>query len=69
MSVAVAVGCGLMRGARDTNNVTERVMGKDNIRHKTLRGYKSVEGMMNELWLTQRVWGDPSKDLGEVLAA
>ena len=49
-----------MRGARDTNNVTERVIGRSKIRYKTLRGRKSVEGMMNALWLTQRVWESPA---------
>ena len=48
-----------MRGACDTNNVTERVIGRSKIRYKTTRGYESVDGMMNGLWLTQRVWGSP----------
>ena len=29
-----------MRGVCDTNNVTERVIGRSKIRYKTLRGYK-----------------------------
>ena len=40
-----------MSGTRDTNNVTERVIGKRKIRYNTMRDYKSVEGMMNGLWL------------------
>ena len=44
-----------MRGVCDTNNATERVIGRSKIRYKTIRGYKSIEGMMNGLWLTQRV--------------
>ena len=41
-----------MRGVCDTNNATERVIGGSEIRHKTIRGYKGMEGMMNWLWLT-----------------
>lgn len=58
-----------MRGARDTNNVTERVIGGSEIRYKTMRGYKSVAGMMNGLWLTRRVWGEAGMDKGDLLAA
>ena len=58
-----------MRGARDTNNITERVIGMSKIRYKTLRGYKSVDGTMNGLWLTQRVWGECGMDMDEPLAA
>ena len=38
-----------------TNNCTERTIGRSKIRYKTVRGYKSKEGMMNGLALTQ--WG------------
>ena len=58
-----------MRGARDTNNITARVIGRSKIRYKTIRGYKSVVGMMNGLWLTQRVWGESGIDMSEPLAA
>ena len=58
-----------MRGVCDTNNVTERVMGRSKIRSKTTRGYKSIDGMMNGLWLTQWIWGEPGLDMGELLAA
>lgn len=44
-----------MRGARDTNNVTERVIGRSKMRYKTMRGYKNLEELMNGLWLTQQV--------------
>ena len=54
---------------RDTNNVTERVIVRSKIRYKTMRGYKSVEGMMNGLWWRQRVWGERGMDMGERLAA
>lgn len=47
-----------MRGVCDTNNVTEQVIRRSKIRYKTIRGYKSVEGMINGLWLTQRIWGE-----------
>ena len=58
-----------MRGVCDTNNVTERVIGKSKIRYKTIRGYKSEDGMMTGLWLTQLVWGESGMDMGELLAA
>ena len=58
-----------MRGARDMNNVAERVIGGSKIRYKTMRGYKSIAGMMNGLWLTQRVWGEAGMDMGEPVAA
>ena len=38
-----------MRGVCDTNNVTERVIGRSKIRYKTMWSYKSVVGMMNGL--------------------
>ena len=56
-----------MRGACDTNNAPMRVMGGSKIRYKTIRGYKSVEGMMNGLWLTQLIWGESGMDMGEPL--
>ena len=72
-------GCGIlhkhgevpkrMRGVCDTNNVTERAIGKSKIRYKTMRDYKSVEGMMNGLWLTQRVWGESGIGIGDPLVA
>ena len=58
-----------MRRLCYTNNVTERVIGRSKIRHKMIRGCKSVEGMMNGLWLTQRVWGDSALDMGKPLVA
>ena len=58
-----------MRGVCDTNNVTERVIGKSKIRYKTIRAYKSIDGMMNGLWLTQWIWGESGMDMGELLAA
>ena len=58
-----------MRGVRDTNNVPERVIDRSKIRYKTIRGYKSVDGMMNGLWLTQRVWERSCMDVGKPLDA
>lgn len=43
-----------------------RVIGWIKIRYKTLRACKSIEGMMNGLWLTQRVWGESRMDMGEL---
>ena len=58
-----------MRGVRDTNNVTERVICKSKIRYKMTRGYMSIAGMMSGLWLTQRIWGESGMDMRELLAA
>ena len=58
-----------MRGVCDTNNVTERVIGGSKIRYKTTKGYESIGGMMNGLWLTQRIWGESGMDMGYLLAA
>ena len=57
-------------GMPQTNNCTERTIGRSKIRYKTVRGYKSEEGMMNGLRLTQWVWsGRDGLDLGELVAA
>ena len=58
-----------VRGLPETNNCTERVIGRSKIRYKTVRGYKSVSGMMNGLGLTQWVWsGEDGLDLSELMA-
>lgn len=36
-----------------TNNVTERAIGRSKVRYKTVRGFKSQEGMLNLFALTQ----------------
>lgn len=36
-----------------TNNATERAIGRSKIRYKTLRGYKSMTGMLNGVHFTQ----------------
>ena len=57
-------------GMPQTNNCTERAIGRSKIRYKTVRGYKSIDGMMNGLGLTQWVWsGKEGQNLGELLAA
>lgn len=43
-------------GVPQTNNRTEQGIGRSKIRYKTLRGYKSLAGMMNGVRLTQWVW-------------
>lgn len=58
------------RGLPETNNCTERVIGRSKIRYKTVRGYKSIEGMMNGLRLTQWVWsGEDGLSVGELVNA
>ncbi len=59
-----------VRGMPQTNNCTERTIGRSKIRYKTTRGYKSEAGMMNGLGLTQWAWsGQEGLDLGELVAA
>ena len=36
-----------------TNNASERAIGKSKVRYKSMRGYKSMEGMSNGVVLTQ----------------
>ena len=58
-----------VRGMPQTNNCTERTIGRSKIRYRTVRGYKSEEGMMNGLGLTQWIWsGQEGLDLGELIA-
>lgn len=58
-----------VRGMPQTNNCTERTIGRSKIRYRTVRGYKSEEGMMNGLGLTQWVWsGMDELDLGDLIA-
>ena len=40
-----------------TNNASERAIGKSKVRYKTMRGYKSEEGMSNAIALTQWLYG------------
>ena len=58
-----------VKGLPETNNCTERVIGRSKVRYKTIRGYKSVDGMLNGLWLTQWVWsGDDGLSLSGLVA-
>jgi hypothetical protein len=54
-----------------TNNASERSIGRSKVRYKTMRGYKSVEGMSNGVVLTQWLYsGEDEHDLlAEVIAA
>ncbi len=47
-----------------TNNVTERAIGRGKVRYKTVRGFKSEEGMLNLFALTQWLYtSQPLHDL------
>ncbi len=57
-------------GLDGTNNASERAIGKSKVRYKTMRGYKSLEGMSNGIVLTQWLYsGEDEHDLAEVMAA
>jgi hypothetical protein len=59
-------------GLDGTNNASERSIGKKSkVRYKTMRGYKSVEGMSNGIALTQWLYSgeDEVHDLGKEMAA
>ncbi len=57
-------------GLDGTNNASERSIGRSKVRYKTMRGYKSVEGMMNGIALTQWLYsGEGEHDLGREMAA
>ncbi len=54
-----------------TNNASERAIGRSKIRYKTMRGYKSDEGMSNGIVLTQWLYNgeDEVHDLAKVMVA
>ncbi len=53
-----------------TDNACERSIGKSKVRYKTTRGYKSTEGMINGIALTQWIYnGEDGHDLAKELAA
>jgi transposase-like protein len=58
-------------GLDGTNNASERAIGRSKVRYKTMRGYKSDEGMSNGVVLTQWLYsGQDEHDLlAEVMAA
>ncbi len=47
-------------GLDGTDNCTERCIGKSKVRYKTMRGYKSIDGMKSGITLTQ--WLYSGKD-------
>ena len=53
-----------------TNNVTERAIGRSKVRCKTVRGYKSEDGMLNGFGLRRWAWsGRDGLELSEMVAA
>lgn len=53
-----------------TNNGTERAIGKSKVRYKTMRGYKSLDGLANGIALTQWLYnGTDAHDLAAAMAA
>ena len=52
------------RGVPKENNFTERGIGRTKIRYKTTRGMKSEEGLLNFVYVTQKIWRDNAK--GEI---
>jgi hypothetical protein len=57
-------------GLDGTNNSTERSISKSKVRYKTMRGYKSMEGMSNAIALTQWLYsGADEHDLAKEMAA
>ncbi len=53
-----------------TNNASERAISKSKVRYKTMRGYKSTEGMSNGVALTQWLYsGEDEHDLAKEMAA
>lgn len=52
-----------------TNNGTERAIGKSKVRYKTMRGYKSLDGLANGITLTQWLYsGAAVHDLAAAIA-
>jgi hypothetical protein len=57
-------------GLDGTNNASERGIGRSKVRYKTMRGYKSIEGMTNGVALTQWLYsGEEEHDLAKEMAA
>lgn len=57
-------------GLDGTNNASERAIGRSKVRYKTMRGYKSDEGMSNGIALTQWLYDDEDEhDLAREMAA
>lgn len=57
-------------GLDGTNNASERAIGRSKVRYKTMRGYKSLEGMTNGVALTQWLYsGEDQHDLSKEMMA
>lgn len=57
-------------GLDGTNNSTERGIGKSKVRYRSMRGYKSLQGMTNGIALTQWLYsGEDEHDLAKEMAA
>ena len=57
-------------GLDGTNTLNERGIGKSKVRYKTMRGYKSTDGMKNGIGLTQWLYsGEDEHDLAKEMAA
>lgn len=57
-------------GLDGTNNASERCIGRSKVRYKTMRGYKSPEGMTNGIALTQWLYGGGDEhDLAKEMTA
>lgn len=57
-------------GLDGTNNASERAIGRSKVRYKTMRGYKSPEGMISGIALTQWLYnGEYEHDLAQEMAA
>jgi transposase-like protein len=57
-------------GLDGTNNSTERGISKSKVRYKSMRGYKSTEGMINGIALTQWLYsGADEHNLAKEMAA
>jgi transposase-like protein len=57
-------------GLDGTNNASERSIGKSKVRYKSMRGYKSISGMINGIALTQWLYsGEDEHDLSKEMAA
>jgi transposase-like protein len=61
---------GIEPGLDGTNNASERSISRSKVRYKSMRGYKSDEGMANGIALTQWLYsGEDEHDLAEEMAA
>ena len=57
-------------GLYGTNNASERLIGKSKLRYKSMRGYKSRDGMGNGIALPKWLYsGEDEHDLSKEMAA